>query len=144
MTTRKKVLVLCTGNSCRSHLAEALINARIGDRWQAMSAGTVPAGYVHPFAIRALAEIGIPHEGRSKSAAEFREVLFDVVITVCDDAAENCPLWLGPGRRVHIGFPDPAKATGTEDEQMAVFREVRDAIDEKVVGYLRSFAEVSD
>ena len=140
----KKVLVLCTGNSCRSHLAEALINARIGDRWQAMSAGTVPAGYVHPFAIRALAEIGIPHEGRSKSAEEFREVLFDVVITVCDDAAENCPLWLGPGRRVHIGFPDPAKATGTEDEQMAVFREVRDAIDEKVVGYLRSFAEGSD
>ncbi len=138
MTTRKKVLVLCTGNSCRSHLAEALINARIGDRWQAMSAGTVPAGYVHPFAIRTLAEIGILHEGRSKSAEEFREVTFDVVITVCDDAAENCPLWLGPGRRVHIGFPDPAKATGTENEQMAVFREVRDAIDEKVVGYLRS------
>ncbi|NUM46490.1 MAG: arsenate reductase ArsC [Anaerolineales bacterium] len=138
MTTRKKVLVLCTGNSCRSHLAEALINTRLGDRWQAMSAGTAPAGYVHPFAIRTLAEIGIPHEGRSKSAEEFREVTFDVVITVCDDAAENCPVWLGPGRRVHIGFPDPAKATGTEDEQMAVFREVRDAIDEKVVGYLRS------
>lgn len=134
----KKVLVLCTGNSCRSHLAEALINARLGDHWQAMSAGTAPAGYVHPLAIRALAEIGIPHEGRSKSADEFREVAFDVVITVCDDAAENCPLWLGPGRRVHIGFPDPAKATGTEDEQMAVFRAVREAIDEKVVGYLRS------
>lgn len=134
----KKVLVLCTGNSCRSHLAEALINARLGGRWQAMSAGTAPAGYVHPLAIRALAEIGIPHEGRSKSADEFREVAFDVVITVCDDAAENCPVWLGPGRRVHLGFPDPAKATGTEDEQMAVFRAVREAVDEKVVGYLRS------
>ena len=140
----KKVLVLCTGNSCRSHLAEALINARLGDRWQAMSAGTAPAGYVHPFAIRALAEIGILHEGRSKSADEFQDMAFDVVITVCDDAAENCPVWLGPGRRVHLGLPDPAKATGTEDEQMAVFREVREAIDERVVGYLRNFAGVTD
>ena len=133
----KKVLVLCTGNSCRSHLAEALINARLGDHWQAVSAGTAPTGYVHPFALRALAEIGIPHEGRSKSVDEFREVAFDVVITVCDDAAENCPVWLGPGRRVHIGFPDPTKATGTDEEVMVVFREVRDAIDEQVVGYLR-------
>ncbi|HNB54294.1 MAG TPA: arsenate reductase ArsC [Anaerolineales bacterium] len=140
----KKVLVLCTGNSCRSHLAEALINARLGDRWQATSAGTAPAGYVHPFAIRALAEIGILHEGRSKSADEFQDMAFDVVITVCDDAAENCPVWLGPGRRVHLGLPDPAKATGTEDEQMAVFREVREAIDERVVGYLRNFAGVTD
>ena len=147
MTTLKKVLVLCTGNSCRSHLAEALINARLGERWQAVSAGTVPAGYVHPFALRALAEIGIPHEGRSKSVDEFREVAFDVVITVCDDAAENCPVWLGPGKgergtvRVHIGFPDPAKATGTEEAIMAVFREVREAIDEKVVGYLKDLQE---
>ena len=140
----KKVLVLCTGNSCRSHLAEALINARLGDRWQATSAGTAPAGYVHPFAIRALAEIGILHEGRSKSADEFQDMAFDVVITVCDDAAENCPVWLGPGRRVHLGLPDPAKATGTEDEQMAVFREVREAIDERVVGNLRNFAGVTD
>ncbi len=138
MTTLKKVLVLCTGNSCRSHLAEALINARIGDRWQAFSAGTAPAGYVHPFALRALAEIGITHEGRSKSVDEFRDTPFDVVITVCDDAAENCPVWLGQGKRVHISFPDPAKAAGTEEEVLAVFREVREAIEEKVVGYLRN------
>lgn len=140
----KKVLVLCTGNSCRSHLAEALINARLGDRWQASSAGTVPAGYVHPFALQVLSEIGVAHKGRSKSVDEFREVLFDVVITVCDDAAENCPVWLGPGKgeretvRVHIGFSDPAKATGTDEERLAVFRKVRDAIDKEVVGYLRN------
>lgn len=137
MTPLKKVLVLCTGNSCRSHLAEALINARLGDRWQASSAGTVPAGYVHPFALRVLSEVGIQHEGRSKSTDEFRDTPFDVVITVCDDAAENCPIWLGQGRRVHIGFLDPAKATGTEEEVLVVFREVRDAIEEQVVGYLR-------
>jgi arsenate reductase len=136
----KKVLVLCTGNSCRSHLAEALINARLGDRWQAVSAGTVPAGYVHPLAIRALAEVGIRHEGRSKAVDEFREVPFEVVITVCDDAAENCPVWLGPGKRVHIGFPDPAKATGSEEEVMGVFREVREAIEDRVVGYLRDLS----
>ncbi len=138
MTTLKKVLVLCTGNSCRSHLAEALINARMGGRWQASSAGTAPAGYVHPFALRVLSEIGIQHEGRSKSTDEFRDSSFDVVITVCDDAAENCPVWLGQGKRVHIGFPDPARATGTDEEILEVFREVRDAIGEKVVGYLES------
>lgn len=136
--SKKEVLVLCTGNSCRSHLAEALINARLGARWHASSAGTAPAGYVHPLAIRALAEIGIPHEGRSKSADEFREVPFDVVITVCDDAAENCPIWLGQGKRVHIGFPDPAKAAGTDDEKFAVFVQVRDDIEEKVVDYLKN------
>ena len=134
------MLVLCTGNSCRSHLAEALINARLGDHWQASSAGTAPAGSVHPLAIRALAEVGIQHMGRSKSADEFRDLPFDIVITVCDDAAENCPVWLGKGKRVHIGFPDPAKATGTDEEVLTVFREVRDAIEEKVVGYLRNLS----
>ncbi|MCB9134285.1 MAG: arsenate reductase ArsC [Anaerolineales bacterium] len=136
--SKKQVLVLCTGNSCRSHLAEALINARLGERWHASSAGTAPAGYVHPLAIRALAEIGIQHTGHSKSADEFRDVPFDIVITVCDDAAENCPIWLGPGNRVHIGFPDPAKATGTEEEKFAVFRQVRDDIEEIVVSYLKN------
>lgn len=135
----KTVLVLCTGNSARSHLAEALINARLGDRWHAVSAGTDPAGYVHPLALRVLSEAGIQHEGRSKSVDEFRDATFDVVITVCDDAAENCPVWLGPGKRVHIGFPDPAKAAGTEEEKLAVFRQVRDGIAEQVLGYLESW-----
>ena len=129
---KRKVLFLCTGNSCRSQMAEAIVNARLGDEWEAVSAGTQPAGYVHPMALRALAEIGIEHHGRSKHADEFRDVPFDLVVTVCDDAAENCPVWLGQGKRVHLGFPDPAKAAGTEDEVMAVFRAVRDQIAEQV------------
>ncbi|NMC81112.1 MAG: arsenate reductase ArsC, partial [Chloroflexi bacterium] len=125
---KRKVLFLCTGNSCRSQMAEAIVNACLGDRWQAFSAGTQPTGVVHPKAIQALAEIGITHHGRSKSADEFRQMDFDLVVTVCDDAAENCPVWLGKGQRRHVGFPDPAKASGTEEEVMAVFRTVRDEI----------------
>jgi arsenate reductase len=128
--SKAKVLFLCTGNSCRSQLAEALVNARMGDRWEAVSAGTQPAGYVHPKALATLAEIGIEHHGRSKLADEFQGVAFDLVVTVCDAAAEDCPLWLGQGRRVHHSFPDPAKATGTDDEVMQAFRSVRDAIDQ--------------
>ncbi len=123
---RRKVLFLCTGNSCRSHMAEAIVNARLGDRWEAVSAGTKPAGYVHPNALRALAEIGIEHHGRSKHTDEFRDAPLDLVVTVCDSAAEECPVWLGPGRRLHRSFPDPAKAEGTDEEVMAVFRAVRD------------------
>jgi arsenate reductase len=129
---KRKALFLCTGNSCRSQMAEAIVNARLSDRWEAHSAGTQPAGYVHPFAVRVLAEIGIVHDGRSKNAEEYRETPFDVVVTVCDDAAENCPVWLGQGRRVHLGFPDPARATGSEDEVLAVFRSVRDDIAARV------------
>ena len=125
---KRKVLFLCTGNSCRSQMAEAIVNARLGDAWEAYSAGTRPAGYVHPLALRALAEIGIGHEGRSKHADEYRGVPFELVVTVCDDAAENCPVWLGQGKRVHLGFPDPAKATGGEAEVMTVFCAVRDDI----------------
>ena len=125
---QRQVLFLCTGNSCRSQMAEAIVNARLGDRWAAVSAGTQPAGYVHPLALAALAEIGIVHQGRSKLADEYQGVPFDLVVTVCDSAAEECPVWLGPGRRVRHSFPDPAKATGTEAEIMEEFRRVRDAI----------------
>jgi len=137
---KRKVLFLCTGNSCRSQMAEAIVNARLGDVWEAYSAGTQPAGYVHPLALRALTEIGITHSGRSKHADEYRGVPFDLVVTVCDDAAENCPVWLGQGKRVHLGFPDPAKATGTEDEVMAVFRQVRDDIAQQVPALLKNLA----
>jgi len=135
---KRKVLILCTGNSCRSQMAEAIVNARLGGTWDAFSAGTKPAGYTHPFAIKALAEIGIDHSGRSKHAEEFRGVDFDVVITVCDDASENCPVWLGKGRRAHIGFDDPARAGGTEEQVLSVFRRVRDEIAEKIPAYLLS------
>ncbi|NTU64554.1 MAG: arsenate reductase ArsC, partial [Chloroflexi bacterium] len=109
---RYRVLVLCTGNSARSQMAEGFINAQLADRFVAYSAGTRPAGYVHPQAIAALREIGIDiSDHRSKSTDEFKGTTFDVVITVCDSAAENCPVWLGQGVRVHIGFPDPAAAS---------------------------------
>jgi arsenate reductase (thioredoxin) len=137
-TSSKKVLILCTGNSCRSQLAEAIVNQDLAGQWQAFSAGTQPAGYVHPLALRALEEIGIQHQGESKSVDRFRGVDFDVVITVCDDAAENCPVWLGKGKRVHIGFPDPAKTEGSEEEQLAVFRQVRDDIRARIVSHLKS------
>jgi arsenate reductase len=132
----KKVLFLCTGNSCRSQMAEAIVNARLGDRWQAFSAGTRPTGTVHPKAIAALSEIGIQHDGRSKLVDEYRDVDFDVVVTVCDSAAEECPVWIGKGKRRHHSFPDPAKAEGTEKEVMKVFRSVRDDIEKEIVPLL--------
>jgi arsenate reductase (thioredoxin) len=138
MSSKKQVLFLCTGNSCRSQLAEAIVNARPELGWQAFSAGTKPAGYVHPLALRALNEIGIQHQGRSKSIDELRDISFDLVVTVCDSAAEECPLWLGRGKRVHLGFPDPAKASGNDDAVMVVFREVRDQISIKMPALLRA------
>lgn len=132
----KKVLFLCTGNSCRSQMAEAIVNARLGDRWQAYSAGTKPTGYVHPKALEVLSEIGIRHSGRSKQADEFRDIDFDLVVTVCDSAEEECPVWLGQGKRVHHSFPDPAKAEGTEEAKMAIFRAVRDDIEKEMIQLL--------
>jgi arsenate reductase len=128
----RKVLFLCTGNSCRSQMAEAIVNARLSDDWRAFSAGTEPAGYVHPKALQVLEELGITHDGESKSIDQFRHMNFDLVVTVCDDAAEHCPVWLGKGKRVHLGFPDPAKSQRTDEEKLAAFRSVRDAIAQKV------------
>jgi arsenate reductase len=113
-------------------MAEAIVNARLGDSWTAYSAGTHPAGYVHPLAIQVLQEIGIQHDGRSKNVDELRQVPFDLVVTVCDSAAEECPLWLGPGKRIHLGFIDPAKAVGTQQEVLQVFRSVRDEMLDKL------------
>ncbi len=129
---KKRVLFLCTGNSCRSQMAEAIVNARLGDEWQAFSAGTKPAGYVHPKAVEALAEIGIQHAGRSKRTDEFLGEAFDLVVTVCDSAAEECPVWLGKGKKIHHSFPDPAKTDDMDD-----FRRVRDAIAEVIPALLR-------
>ena len=129
---KRKVLFLCTGNSCRSQIAEAIVNARFGDEWEAVSAGTKPAGYIHPKTLAALAEIGIEHSGRSKLADEFRGVDFDLVVTVCDSAAEECPLWLGKGKKIHHSFPDPAK---TDD--LADFRLVRDMIAREIPALLK-------
>lgn len=139
---KHQVLFLCTGNSARSQMAEGLVNHLRGDEWRAVSAGTHPTGYVHPVAIAVLKEIGVDiSAARSKSADEFRDNPFDLVVTVCDDAAENCPLWLGKGKRTHIGFPDPAKTLGNDKQVMAAFRSVRDAIQQQVIPFLDSFGK---
>ena len=115
-------------------MAEALVNHLRGEQWRAVSAGTHPTGSIHPLAIEVLKEIGIDaSRGRSKSMDEFRGAAFDLVVTVCDRAAEECPLWLGQGKRTHIGFPDPARGT-VED-----FRSVRDDIRRRVIEFLDSF-----
>jgi arsenate reductase len=132
---KRKVLFLCTGNSCRSQMAEAIVNARLGEQWEAVSAGTKPAGFVHPKALEALREIGIQHEGRSKRADEFRDVDFDLVVTVCDSAAEECPVWLGKGKRTHHSFPDPALTDNMDD-----FRKVRDEIALELTALLEQYA----
>ncbi len=141
MSAKRRVLVICTGNSARSQMAEGLVNALLGEQWQAWSAGTKPAAQVHPLAVVAMAELGIDisHQ-RPKSVDLFIDRPLDAVITVCDVAAKTCPLWLGMGRVTHIGFPDPATATGNEDERLAVFRAVRDDIRARLLEHLRGFA----
>ena len=123
------ILILCTGNSCRSHLAEGLLREALGPQFRVASAGSKPAGYVHPLGIRAMAEIGIDiSDHRSKHLDEFLTDEVETVITVCGNADQVCPVFPGQVNRHHWPFDDPAHATGTEDEQMAVFRRVRDEI----------------
>lgn len=123
------VLILCTGNSCRSHLAEGILRAAIGDVARVASAGSKPAGFVHPLAIKAMQEIGIDISGHhSKHLSEFLTEQVETVVTVCGNADQACPMFPGQVNRYHWGFDDPAHATGSEEEQMAVFRRVRDQI----------------
>jgi len=133
---KKRVLFLCTSNRCRSQMAEALVNYDLGDKFEAFSAGTNPKT-PHPRALRVLAEIGIQHpNARSKHMDEFADQSFDFVITLCDHANETCPLFFGGVRRAHLGFDDPDKAEGTDEEKLAVFRRVRNEIREKVEAFL--------
>ena len=123
MTTPARILVLCTGNSCRSILAEGLFRKLGGDRVAVESAGSEPAGAVNPRTIEVLDEAGIEHGwARSKSMTEFLGREFDHVLTVCDHAAESCPVFPGPAARTHWSIADPAGATGTDEEQRAVYR----------------------
>jgi arsenate reductase len=123
------ILILCTGNSCRSHLAEGLLRRALNDDFIVASAGSNPAGYVHPLAIKAMAEIGIDiSEHRSKHMNDFLDQHVETVITVCGNADQACPMFPGQLNRHHWGFDDPAHATGSEEEQMQVFRRVRDEI----------------
>ena len=127
--TSPLILILCTGNSCRSHLAEGMLRKELGDRWEVASAGSKPAGYVHPLAIKAMSEIGIDISShRSKHLEEFLSEPVETVITVCGNADQVCPMFPGQVNRHHFPFDDPAHATGNEEEQLAVFRRVRDEI----------------
>jgi arsenate reductase (thioredoxin) len=123
------VLILCTGNSCRSHMAEGILRAAAGDLVEVHSAGSKPAGYVHPKAIQVLKEIGIDISAHtSKHMNEFLDRNIATVITVCGNADQACPIYPGQVNRYHWGFEDPAHAQGTDDEILAEFRRVRDEI----------------
>ena len=133
---KKRILFLCTHNSCRSQMAEGLVNHFLGDRFTAFSAGT-EATRVNPLAIQVLAEQGIDISRHySKTLDEFSGQLFDQVITLCDSANEQCPLFFGGVQRVHIGFDDPSQRPGTPEEVLPEFRRVRDEIRRKLTGYL--------
>lgn len=125
---KQKVLFICTHNSARSHMAEGILNALYGDRYEAHSAGTEPS-QVNPYAIRVMAEIGIDISGHSsKGVEQFLDQEFDVVVTVCDHAKETCPFFPGGKERIHRGFQDPAAIKGREEENATLFRRVRDEI----------------
>ncbi|MCS7023607.1 MAG: arsenate reductase ArsC [Bryobacteraceae bacterium] len=136
---RLRVLILCTGNSARSQMTEGFLRS-LDSRLEVHSAGTKPAPRVNPFAIQAMKEIGIDiSSGQPKSVEGYLGQSFDFVITVCDDADKNCPRFSGKvGRRLHLGFPDPAKATGTDEQKLAVFRTVRDDIRTRFTALYRS------
>ena len=132
---KQRVLILCTGNSARSQIAEGLLRHDAGDRFEVESAGTRP-GRVRPEAIAVMKEIGIDISGhRSKSVDEFASQKFDYVLTVCNNAKESCPIFPGHTNRIHKSFEDPAALEGTGEERLALFRRVRDEIRE----YLKTF-----
>jgi len=137
MSGKKRVLILCTGNSCRSQMAEGWVRHDMGDDAEVYSAGTEPS-VVHPVAIAVMAEAGVDISShRSKALFEFLGQPFDLVITVCDSAREACPAFPGAAKRIHESFPDPAGVTGTKDEVLDKFREVRDLIRERIVPLVR-------
>ena len=132
MTKKARVLFLCTHNSARSQMAEGLLRHLAGDRFEVHSAGT-EATHVRPLAIRAMEEIGVDISGQeSKTLERYQQEPFDYVITVCDDANEACPIFPGAQSRLHWSFKDPSKAEGSEEERLAVFREVRDGIRRRI------------
>lgn len=137
--SRERVLFLCTGNSCRSHMAEGLLRASAADRFESLSAGAKPSGTVHPLAIQVMQEIGIDiSEQTSKSIREFLPPEGeppDLIVSVCDSAAEACPTFPGNVERLHWPFDDPADAEGTDEEKLAFFRRVRDEIRTAIHGH---------
>jgi len=136
--SQKTVLILCTGNSCRSQMAQVIWQDLGQGDWQAISAGSDPSGYVHPLAITAIEELGLSTEGlRSKKVDEFYERKIDLAVTVCDNAKAACRVMPGVCLTLHWPFEDPADATGTDDEKMAQFRKIRDQIKTKIKDFLQ-------
>lgn len=134
--SKPSVLILCTGNSCRSHMAEGVLRAAAGDVVEVHSAGSKPAGYVHPKAIQVMREIGIDLSSHtSKHMKEFMSTPITTVITVCGNADQACPIFPGQVNRHHWRFDDPAHATGTDEEVLAEFRRVRDEIKKVFAAY---------
>ena len=137
MSDKKRVLILCTGNSARSQMAEGLLRHDAGERFDVESAGT-KASFVRPEAIAVMRELGIDISGhRSKNVDEFDGQEFDYVITVCDNARESCPVFFGKAQKLHHDFEDPAALTGPDEERLALFRRVRDELRD----YLRDFSK---
>jgi arsenate reductase len=134
---KTQVLFLCTGNSCRSQMAEGWLRHLAGDRFAVASAGTKP-GSLNRTAVQVMGECGVDISGHhSKSVDEFVQQAFDCVITVCDNVKESCPVFPGGGRRLHWSFQDPAAAQGTEEQRLAVFRRVRDQIEQRIREFLQ-------
>ena len=139
---KNKTLILCTGNSCRSHIAEGYLRHVAGDLFEVFSAGSKPAGYVHPLAIEVLNEIGIDISGhRSKHLDEFLNAGIDTVITVCDHANESCPIFPGKVRRHHYGFDDPPKAALPGESEIDAFRRIRDQIRQVFEAYADGYRD---
>ncbi len=135
---KPSILFLCIHNSCRSQMAEGLMRHLAGERYEALSAG-VEQGRVHPRAVAAMAGIGIDISGqRSQPMSDYADRPIDIVVTTCDEAVEACPVWPNAGRMLHWGFPDPASAEGAEEEVVAFFRTVRDAIADRIRQFLES------
>jgi arsenate reductase len=144
MRNKKQVLFLCTGNSCRSQMADGIINADFGEKISAFSAGTHPQG-LNPKAVAVMAEIGIDISGNSSDhISRFDQHEFDYVITLCGDADEKCPVTFGGVCRRHIGFDDPPKAIGSEDEVLNVYRRVRDEIRQDLGRFFLEELEILD
>ena len=138
MSEPKRVLILCTGNSCRSQMAEGWVNHELAEAWIACSAGTEPAPRVHPMAVTAMEEVGIDISGgRPEAVDRYLEYPWDLVVTVCDSARESCPVFPRPVEQIHVSFPDPAEASGTLVEVLAVYRAVRDDIRDRLIGQIR-------
>jgi arsenate reductase len=138
--SKARVLILCTGNSARSQIAEELLRRVGGGQYEVFSAGTRPVG-VNPLAVEAMRELGIDISAqRSKSVAEFAGEKFATVITVCDNAAEECPVFPGAPERVHWSLPDPAAVSGTREEKLAAFREIRDDLERRIREFVSAAA----